>query len=212
MIRKYRPDLRENDPIFLLRNAEELLLIGKANKNSSSIIYACLDSRIALENLELNIILHSVEQKERMKIIEDTKPKNGIEMVGRKQGSLKEKYQIFFQAICEVLGVNAKSFDFKKSKNLQNQLSSYIHSYYMTNDDLKYDSPIMQNAIKIVNNVKDFIFSFLPIENDNYVITGMNMVLLPKEDKLLLEEFKVCHAMSYEDLIARLEKNHLKHK
>ena len=31
-----------------------------------------------------------------------------------------------------------KSFDFKRSKDLQFNLSTYIHSYYMNNDDLKY--------------------------------------------------------------------------
>lgn len=209
MKREYRPDFRENDPIFLLRNAKELLLIGEINKNSSSLIYACLDSRIALENLELNIILHSVEKKEREQIIEESKPKNGIERIGRKQGSLKEKYQLFFQAVCEVLEVNAKSFDFKKSKDFQNQLSKYIHSYYFTNDDLKYESQMMQNAIKIVNDVNNFITSFLHVENDTYIIIGMEMKSIPMKDKELLEEWKTSHIMTYEDLKNRLYKNNV---
>jgi hypothetical protein len=150
MKREYNPDIRENDPIFLLRNIKELLLIAKTNKNSSSLIYACLDCRIALELLDLNLILHSVRLIDRQQIIEDSKPKNGIYRINKKVGCLKEKYQMFFQAFCEIVGVPAKSFDFKKSKDLQFNLSTYIHSYYLNNDELKYDSKTMQNAIKIM--------------------------------------------------------------
>jgi hypothetical protein len=210
MNREYKPDIRENDPIFLLRNAQELLQIGKENNNSSSLIYACLDSRIALENLELNIILHSVKPEERSQIIEETKPKNGIEKVGKKQGSLKEKYQTFFQALCEIAKINAKSFDFKKSKDLQYKLSTYIHSYYMTNEDLNYESELMQNSIKIVNEVSDFIKSYLTIEKDSYVIFGVDMESMLIEDKLLLEEWKKSSKMTYESLKYNIEQNLLK--
>jgi hypothetical protein len=157
MEREYNPNIRENDPIFLLRNIQELLLIAKENKNSSALLYACLDCRIALEILDFNIILHSVDPIERQKIIEDSKSKNGIDRINKKVGILKEKYQMFFQVFCEIVGIQAKSFDFKRSKDLQYNLSSYIHSYYMNNSDLNYDSEIMKGAINIINEVIEFI-------------------------------------------------------
>ena len=212
MKREYNPDIRENDPIFLLRNVKELLLIGAANKNSSSLIYACLDCRIALELLDLNLILHSVGPNERQQIIEDSKPKNGIDRVNKKVGSLKEKYQMFFQAVCEIVGVPAKSFDFKKSKDLQYNLSTYIHSYYMNNDDLKYESKTMQNAIEIINEVDKFITSSLFIEDDAYIVVGINIDTIPVEDKLILDEWKVSNSMKYEDLMIRLKENIAKRK
>ncbi len=98
MEREYNPNIRENDPIFLVRNIQELLLIAKENKNSSALLYACLDCRIALEILDFNIILHSVDPIERQKIIEVSKSKNGIDRINKKVGILKEKYQMFFQA------------------------------------------------------------------------------------------------------------------
>lgn len=208
MERKYNPDVRENDPTYLLRQVQELLLIATTNKNSSALIYACLDSRIALEILDLNIMLHSVSAGERKLIIEESKPKNGIDRVNKKQGSLKEKYQLFFQAVCETLSVNAKFYDFKKSKDIQYKLSTYIHSYYMTNEDLKYDSIAMQKAISIIKEFEIFLKTSFPIKNDTLIITGINISTIPENDKIILQEWKASNSMSYEDLKRRLKENH----
>lgn len=208
MERKYNPDVRENDPPYLLRQVQELLLIASANKNSSALIYACLDSRIALEILDLNIMLHSVSAEERELIVEESKPKNGIYRVNKKQGSLKEKYQLFFQAVCETLSVDAKFYDFKKSKDIQYKLSTYIHSYYMTNEDLKYDSVLMQNAIIVIKEFETFLKTSFPIKNESLIMTGMNIATIPDNDKIILEEWKSSSSMSYEELKSRLEENH----
>lgn len=208
MERKYNPDIRENDPPYLLRQVQELLLIASANKNSSALIYACLDSRIALEILDLNIMLHSVSAEERKLIVEESKPKNGIDRVNKKQGSLKEKYQLFFQAVCETLSVEAKFYNFKKSKDIQYKLSTYIHSYYMTNEDLKYNSLLMQNAIKAIKEFETFLKTSFPTKNDSLIITGINISTIPINDKIILEEWKNSNSMSYEDLKSRLKENH----
>lgn len=208
MERKYNPDVRENDPTYLLRQVQELLLIATTNKNSSALIYACLDSRIALEILDLKIMLHSVSAGERKLIIEESKPKNGIDRVNKKQGSLKEKYQLFFQAVCETLSVNAKFYDFKKSKDIQYKLSTYIHSYYMTNEDLKYDSIAMQKAISIIKEFEIFLKTSFPVKNDTLIITGINISTIPENDKIILQEWKASNSMSYEDLKRRLKENH----
>jgi len=208
MERNYNPDVRENDPPYLLRQVQELLLIASANKNSSALIYACLDSRIALEILDLNIMLHSVSAEEREIIVEESKPKNGIDRVNKKQGSLKEKYQLFFQAVCETLSVDAKFYNFKKSKDIQYKLSTYIHSYYMTNEDLKYDSALMQNAIIILNEFQSFLKSSFPAKNGSMIVTGINIATIPANDKIILEEWKTSNSMNYEDLKSRLKANH----
>jgi len=208
MKRKYNSDVRENDPPYLLRQVQELLLIASANKNSSALIYACLDSRIALEILDLNIMLYSVSIGERKVILEESKPKNGIDRVNKKQGSLKEKYQLFFQAVCETLSVDAKFYNFKKSKDIQYKLSTYIHSYYMTNEDLKYDSVLMQNAIIIINEFQIFLKTSFPIKNESLIMTGLNIATIPDNDKQILEEWKSSSSMSYEELRSRLKKNH----
>jgi len=207
MNRFYNPNIRENDSAYLLRQVQELLLIAEHNKSSSPLIYACLDSRIALEILDLNIILHSVNKEERIQIIENSKPKNGIDRVNKKEGSLKEKYQLFFQAVCEVLNVNGKFYDFKKSKDIQYRLSTYIHSYYMTNEDLKYNSLLMQNAIKIIKEFEDFIKTAVPVENNSMVIIGTNFKNLPVNDKILFEDWKTS-SITYDELKEKLRLNH----
>ena len=207
MERKYNQNIRENDPTYLLRQVQELLLIASTNKNSSALIYACLDSRIASEILDLKIMLHSVSVEERNIIVEESKSKNGIDRVNKKQGSLKEKYQLFFQAVCEILSVDAKFYDFKKSKDIQYKLSTYIHSYYMTNEDLKYNSVLMQNAIIIINEFQTFLTTSFPIKNESLIMTGINIATIPDNDKQILEEWKSSSSMSYEELKNRLKEN-----
>jgi len=87
----YKPDIRINNPIYLLRQVEELLKLAQEYKNSSSLIYASLECRIALELMDLNFLLASVKPEEREQIITDSKPKNGIDRVNSKVGSLKYK-------------------------------------------------------------------------------------------------------------------------
>lgn len=210
MERIYNPNIRENDSAYLLRQVQELVLIASQNKSSSPLIYACLDARIALEILDLHMILHSVAFEERQKILEDSKPKNGIDYVNKKQGSLKEKYQYFFQALCEVLEVTGKFYDFKKSKNIQYRLSTYIHSYYMSNNELKYDSPLMQNSITILKEFELFIKTGVPIEDNSMIIIGFDSKTMPEDDKKLLAEWKISNSMTYEDLKIRLKQNHSK--
>jgi hypothetical protein len=208
MGRKYNPDVRENDPSYLLRQVQELLLIASSTKNTSALIYACLDARIALEILDLNIILHSVSAIDRDQIIKESKSKNGIDRMNKKHGALKEKYQLFFQAVCETLSVDAKFYDFKKSKDIQHKLSTYIHSYYMTNEDLKYDNYLMQNAINIIDEFERFLKTSFPIKDESLIMTGLNIAKIPDNDKPILEEWKNSCSMSYEELKLRLKKNH----
>ena len=203
----YKPDIRINNPIYLLRQVEELLLIAEKHKNSSSLIYACLECRIALELLDLNLILSTVKAEERKQIIEDSKPKNGIDRVNRKIGSLKHKYQLFFQAVCELFDFGNEYFDYKKSKDLQYKVSNYIHSYHMSNGQLEFDSENMQNCLKLIKEVDNFIKTSLPIEDGAYIVLGIEIETLPEEDKVVLNEWKTSNSMEYGDLKEKLSEN-----
>ncbi|WP_036154256.1 hypothetical protein [Maribacter forsetii] len=204
---EYKPDIRINNPIYLLRQVQELLLIAETHKNSSSLIYACLECRIALELLDLNLILHSVKSEEREQIIEDSKPKNGIDRVNKKIGSLKHKYQLFFQAICELFDFGNEYYNYKKSKDLQYRVSTYIHSYHMTDEELKFDSENMHTCLELIKEVDDFIKTSLPIEDGAYIVLGIEIETMPEEDKLVLNEWKSSNTMNYDDLKEKLSKN-----
>ncbi|MFY0713060.1 hypothetical protein J1D01_05245 [Seonamhaeicola sp. NFXS20] len=195
-----------------MKQVEALMQLGFQNKNTSSIIYSCLECRIALELLDLNKILLSVKPEEKLKIIEESKPKNGIDKLGQKKEILKERYQLFFQAMNEVLCLNSKYYNFKKSKSLQFELSTYIHSYHMADEDLNFDSKNIQNAILLINEVDPFIKSSLIKKNNEYLCVGMEVESLPVEDKKLLIKWKNDFKMDYDELKKNLKKNVISRK
>lgn len=201
----YNPDFRENNPIYLIRQSQELMIIAKSNKNSNAILYACLDTRIALELLDLNKILLSIEPDEVELILQESKPKNGITRVGKNTGTLKEKYQLYFQAVCEIIDLDAKSYDFKESKNLQHKLSTYIHSYHMMPDEINFDSKTMQNAFKIMNDSHAFIKSSLHLKDNQYESYGLRIKTLTNENKTILNDWKNSN-ISYDELKEKLKK------
>ncbi|WP_187262458.1 hypothetical protein [Pontibacter beigongshangensis] len=210
--RNYHPNIRENDPVYLLYHIEQLLEIAKEFKNSSSLIYACLDARITLELLDLKLILASVKPEERAQIIEDSKPKNGIERMNQKTGSLKERYQLFFESVCEVLNVDAKCYNYKKSKELQHKLSTYIHSYYMTEEEINFESKVMQRAFTLISEVENFVKGSLAFEGDAYSILGIEIKSIPDEDKILLDEWKNNQKMDVNELKGKLKNNQINRK
>ncbi|WP_197474570.1 hypothetical protein [Tenacibaculum ovolyticum] len=204
----YKPDIRINNPIYLLRQVEELLKIARKHENSSSLIYATLECRIALELMDLNFLLHSVKAEEREQIIIDSKPKNGIDRVNSKIGSLKHKYQFFLQAICEILGVSNERYDYKKSKDLQYKVSTYIHSYHMNDSELQYNSDNMQNCLNLIIEVDSFIKSSMPYKNGTWTMLGMEISSMPKNDREIFEEWKISSKMTYNELKEKLSQNH----
>jgi len=206
----YRPEIRINSPIYLIRQSEELIKIGKSGKNSSPLIYAALECRIALELMDLEFLLLSVKKDEREKFRIDSKSKNGIDRVNNKVGSLKFKYQYFLQAICEILDIDNKIYDYLKSKKLQYDLSTYIHSYYFIEVEINYESEYIQNCLKLVLDVISFVKSSMSYENGEYTMLGMEISSLPEDDKKVLNEWKKSSKMSYEQLKEKLSLNHPK--
>lgn len=150
-----------------------------------------------------------MDESERDEIIAATMPRNGIEKVNKKNGSLKHKYQLFLQAVCEVLDIENNYFDFKKSQAIKDQLSTYIHSYYLNDNDLLFHSDIMQNAISLIQNAKDFVYGYLKKDDNNSELSVLNIVheRIPIEDKQILSEWKASPSMDYEELKRKLKEN-----
>ncbi|WP_103072172.1 hypothetical protein [Aquimarina sediminis] len=203
----YKPDIRINNPIYLLKQVEELLKIATTHKNSSSLIYASLECRIALELMDLNFLLHSVTASEREQIIIDSKPFKGIDRVNRKVGVLKQKYQYFLQCVCELLDVGIEYYDYKKSKDLQYKVSTYIHSYHMTNEELEYESEDMKICYNLILEVDEFIKSSLPEKDGTYTMIGMEIASMPEEDRQVLNDWKTSNTMTYEEMKEILSEN-----
>jgi len=203
----YKPDIRINNPIYLLKQVEELLKIATTHKNSSSLIYASLECRIALELMDLNFLLHSVTASEREQIVIDSIPFKGIDRVNKKVGALKQKYQHFLQAVCELLDVGIEYYDYKKSKDLQYKVSTYIHSYHMTDEELEYESEDMKTCYNLILEVDEFIKSSLPEKDGTYTMLGMEIASMPEEDRQILNEWKMSNIMTYEEMKEALSEN-----
>jgi hypothetical protein len=205
MRREYDPYNRENSPIYLLKQANMFLRSYKEDKSTNAVFYACLDCRIALEINDLTKILTSVSEKEREEIITKSRPRHGINKADQGIGVLKERYQLFFQAVSEVFNLGHKAYDFKRSKALQNELSKFVHSYWMQLEDLKFGSTWYNYAIKLVDQTKHFIMNSLDIKEDSANDLGIEVRSIPEESRNLLNEWKENFKMSYDELITRLQ-------
>jgi hypothetical protein len=205
--REYFPLERENDQIYLIRQAEEMDYLYRNQKNTNAIIYACLDCRIALEKTDLDIICLSVPEEEHEEIIYGSIPHKGIPRVDRKVGVLKLKYQQFFQAVTELVGFETKAYDFKKSLELQGMFSKYIHSYWAQPVHLEYKSDYLENASKIIQDCKKFIMDSMVLINGERNLLGLDVRVMPEEDKALLTRWKGGNKMTYEELKNQLRTN-----
>lgn len=206
-MRDYYANRRLNDPAYLMKHVDELMKIAREHQNSSSLIYACLDSRIALEYIDLYLILASADDDERTGILEASKPKNGIDRLNNKYKTLKKKYQVFFQVASEIRGVKWNRHDFNKSKDLQHRLSTYIHSYYMSESDIDFNSKIMQAVFPLIQEVQALIKYSLNYNGEQYQIISVVTSTIPQEDRSLLIEWKDDNKMTEEELRVKLEYN-----
>lgn len=206
-MREYNPTKRLQDPYYLTINAEVLKVGAIATENSSALIYACVDLRTSLELIEFIILLGSVSQELRPEIIELGKTKNGIDKANKRIKSLKEKFQFFYQAVCEIAKVSGKKFDFKKSDDLQFALSKYLHSFIRHPLDINFNSEFMQSAIPLIDDTIKFIRDYISYDNSEMKIQCIDINSIPLEDKMLLEEWKNSSKMTYEELKERLSEN-----
>lgn len=195
-LEEFDPIVRQNTPVYLIELVKNHLQKAEEYKNSTSIIYACLEARNILEWLDMHTILLSVDEIEHDKIINESKPKNAIRKVGK--SVLKERYQVFFQLVCELGDLrslfgqqtNVKAYDFKESFRLQGELAPYIHSYWMKGRDVVNDSPVMIRARQIVDQVMLFLNNQLIRDGNYYHTIGIIVKDIPAEDYRLLQVWK----------------------
>jgi hypothetical protein len=188
----YKSSLRIHEPPWLLLQAKDLLDKGVRQKDSSKILYSCLELRNCLEMVEYRMILASVEETDREQIMVEAKPRQGINKVNNKIKTLKYKYQIFYKTICETLDHSGYPFDFSKSANLKEALSNYVHTYTRTKEELEYGSLYLKSANEIIKEVIDFLELSLNKEKgkNSYTLQNMCMTTLSSEYKQILDNWK----------------------
>lgn len=147
-----------------------------------------------------------------MEIIELSKPKNGIERQGKKIGALKEKYQIFIVNVFNAWEMQTNFYDFKKSKSLQNELSTYIHSYYFFETDMRADSLELKEVPELINSTEKFLRESSYVEGEGHGIRSLDLRSMPLEDKALLDKWKIDVKMTEKELLENLIENKLKRR
>lgn len=199
--------IRINRTDWLIKQAQFLVDYGVKNKIASFLIYACLEARLALEKTDLDVVLACISDEDRIEIIELAKSKNGIEKQGKKIGQLKEKYQTFIVNVFISSNIKTTYYDFKKSKSIQNELSSFIHSYWLLNDEITTDSIELAPIQNLIMKTADFLSESLYVEGEGYQITGVQLSNLPEQDKIVLNEWKNNPKMTEDELLKRLNEN-----
>lgn len=208
----HNANIRLNDPDWLIIQAKRLVDMANEHQNASSLIYACLEARLALESSDLQMILATVPEKLRPDFILASKPRHGINKLNKKVGSLKERYQLFILAIFEAVGFSTNFYDFKKSKELQGELSTYIHSYHFGSTQLQFDSHEMKVIPNLVEQVYSFIYATFYHDDGKHEIRSVDIVTLYPEDKAILDNWKVDTKMDFQDLVEQLRMNFNKRK
>ncbi len=207
----HNSNIRINRSDWLMIESQKLVQFAIQEKNSSYLIYACLEARLALEKLDLDIVLASIPDKDRLELIELSKPKNGIEKQGKKVGVLKEKYQKFIVAVFKLNGMETNYFDFKKSKSLQIELSSFIHSYHFLDDQMTTDSEEMQKVPMLIDQAEIFLRESTFIEGEGHSIKSVELETMPLIDKELLNDWKDNSKMTEDELLEKLKQNNIGH-
>jgi len=198
---------RQTNPFYLAENADFLKRKYTEGENTNAIFYACLDCRIALEKSDLDRISTSVPQKDRDEITKQSKLRRGIERADNTNKTtrvLRERYQMFFQAVCETIKLPNQSYDFKRSKELQQSLSIYIHSYWMEEEELKFGSGELSEAVKLVDQTIAFLKSNYEIKDTKAEVWGINLEKLPEGVLDILNTWKVNAGMKYNELLESL--------
>ena len=173
-------------------------------------LHSCLEARNALEKLDLEFILASVPEADRMKIMCESRIKHGISRANKQVGILKERYQLFFKAVSEVIELNTVVYDLKQSHNFQSNLSFYIHSYHLTDEQIKFSSPAMSAVPNLIGLVDKFIKKSCNYDGITYLIGSFQIHNMPSEDKTLLDKWKSDTSFKYDRLVEELRNNHRK--
>jgi hypothetical protein len=186
----YKPSQRYHEVIWMLKHSEDLEMKAKKLSDTSKIIYCCLELRNAIEMLDFHLIIASIPNSEHNLIAEIAKPYHGNDKANNKYKSLKEKTQLFYECVCDVLHVPGKFYDYKKSNKLKFDLSQYIHTYTKTPEEMEFNGTFITAAFPIIKEARNFLNTSLIYDGESYIVQNLDYTTLTPEDKQLLQEWK----------------------
>lgn len=157
---------RVNEFEWIVCQINNLIKTSDADCNSSYVLYACLESRNLLELLEFTILKLSMMPEEFNNKILFIEKKNGLEKCNKRIRTLNLKYQLF-NSVCLKVGydLNSQSLKIKEVIDLKSQLARYIHSYYLSNEELKFESGFIQEG-------KNFCEKAIILYRESTIVSG----------------------------------------
>jgi len=170
-----------------------------------------LELRNALEMIDFHLLLASVPNSEHHQIAETAKPYHGNDKVNKTLKSLSFKTQVFYECVCDQIGLSGTFFNYKKSNFLKSELSQYIHTYTRVPKEMKFDSPFIKAAFPIIKEAREFIRKSLISDGENLIVQNIDYTNLSIEDQALLQDWKE-DKIDEETLKMRISENIAKRK
>lgn len=143
-----------------LMHIDVLLKESNTHHNVSFILYACLECRNLLEKIEFDLLMMSIDENEKLDIINKIKGKTGILNANKEFKTLTYRLQSFSECISKISDLPVKAFDFKKADSIQKGLSEYLHIYTRTPEELSYESEFIQEGKRRIEETLSFINSY----------------------------------------------------
>ena len=200
--RAFRSTQRHHVPTWILLKIEDLIDKAKREKDSSKVLYACLESRNLIEMLKFSKIQCSIPEEERNATAERASGQNGLEKENKKLKVLNQKYQDFFQAVSEDANFSFTSFNASQCQKILDSLHAYIHTYTISEHEMIFSSNYVQEAFNVINNATAFVKSNMTYiqENNTYAIANIDVKTLPEWARIVLDAWKQDPKNDYENL------------
>ncbi len=210
MVLSFNPHERHHIPAWILLKITFLTKMANYQKDSSCVLYACLEARNLLEMISYKKLQCSVSADEREALEAVAKPKNGITTVDKQLKALGLKTQEFMHALLQSEGAPEYQFPvFVPSvcEAILNKLSQYIHTYTVENKDMEFGSAYIEAGFAVIDEAVEFAESNLvrSPETETCYIINYDIINLPEWAKRVLGDWKVGKIKEVTELIRILE-------
>jgi hypothetical protein len=188
---KFNSSQRIHNFAWIIEQSRSLEEKAIRQKDSSKIIYCCLELRTALEMLEFLLVLGSVPTPSYDEIISLSQKQNGVDSLNKKIKAITFKNQTFFEVLCNLLNIPGGVFNYSLSQDYKHRLSQYIHTYTMLPENLLFESEFIQKSFELIREVRAFLEKSLNRDDNGYNISVVEYATMPEEDKIILEDWRL---------------------
>jgi len=191
MKQQYNFHTRIQNPTWSMIQIENLLEYSRQNKNSSFIIYAAFESRALLERIEFELIVMSANSTFGIEDFENIKKRHGIQKANKKFNTLKFRYQKFTESFTKAVksDLALKTYNFKESEKIKENLSKYLHIYSRTDKELEFESEFIQEGLNHIKTATDFLKSYFSKDTNGIYLGALDFNTLAEPMKIEFQKW-----------------------